>query len=263
MHDDDITALHNLQSESFAPASMLCIKPENGRVVVIKVYAPLGWCTGITGIGFVYDTGIESMWGSDYDAASLSFFLGREEHLVNVRVYKINSLVCHLQVGITIYLMTYSNKIQFTTDLCRTSDFMPQAPMKSISLDYVDYRALNGGYIVGFCGCFVVCQPPKILNQPLILVAELFSTAELLRGYTNDHCGFFEINLVSRGKLRIQYIREHTPRNASRSNQKAWRVPRSATAEERAPVNSSIYQHSHDEVSSRWAGHRPSLSLRE
>ncbi len=107
MHGDDITALHYLQSESFAPASTLCIEPENGHVVAIQVYAPLGYYTGITGIRFVYDTGMESMWGSDYDAASLSFFLDSDcvEHLVKVRVYKIDSLVCHLQVGISVSLI--------------------------------------------------------------------------------------------------------------------------------------------------------------
>src|ERR1700710_118273 len=99
MVEDDITALHNLQSKSFAPASTLSIRPENGHLVGIKVYAPLGPCTGITGIRFVYNTGIESMWGSDYDTASLSFFLHDLEHLVNIRVYKTGSLVCHLQVG--------------------------------------------------------------------------------------------------------------------------------------------------------------------
>jgi len=110
MHDEDITALHNLQSESFAPASTLYIKPENGRVVAIKIYAPLGLNTGITGIRFVYDTGIESMWGSDYDAASLSFFLDGREHIVNVKVYKVDSLVCHLQVSTIVFLMTCSKQ---------------------------------------------------------------------------------------------------------------------------------------------------------
>ncbi len=107
MHDDDITALHYLQIESFAPASTLCMKPENGRVVAIQVYTPLGYYAGITGIRFVYDTGMESMWGSDYDAASLSFFLDSDcvEYIIKVRVYKIDALVCHLQVGISVLLI--------------------------------------------------------------------------------------------------------------------------------------------------------------
>jgi hypothetical protein len=78
------------------PASMLYIKPENGRVVAIKVYTPLRWCTDITGIRFVYNTGIKSIWSFNYNTASLSFFLNSEEYLVNIRVYKINSLVYHL-----------------------------------------------------------------------------------------------------------------------------------------------------------------------
>jgi len=96
MYDEDTIALHNLQSESFASASTLYIKLENGCVVAIKVYAFLGLYVGITGIWFIYDIGIESMWGFDYDAASLLFFFDGGEHIVNVKIYKIDSLVCHL-----------------------------------------------------------------------------------------------------------------------------------------------------------------------
>ncbi|KAM0311465.1 hypothetical protein ACHAO8_007169 [Botrytis cinerea] len=141
MLDDDIVALHELQNNSFTPASTLYIKPENGSLIAIKVYSPLGFCAGIRGIEFIYDTGIRSTWGSDYDTASLSFFLCDTEHVVRIKVYKINSVVYHLQ---------------FITDLDRTSELMPPAPMKSgVSFDCVEYSTLENGYIVGFCGCFV------------------------------------------------------------------------------------------------------------
>ncbi|EMR85594.1 hypothetical protein BcDW1_5834 [Botrytis cinerea BcDW1] len=97
MLDDDIVALHELQNNSFTPASTLYIKPENGNLIAIKVYSPLGFCAGIRGIEFIYDTGIRSTWGSDYDTASLSFFLCDTEHVVRIKVYKINSVVYHLQ----------------------------------------------------------------------------------------------------------------------------------------------------------------------
>jgi len=99
MYEDDISALYNLQRESFAPASTLHIELENGQLIAIGVYALLRQLAGITGIRFVYDEGIESMWGSDYNAASLVFFLDRAERLVKVTGYKIGSLVCHLQVS--------------------------------------------------------------------------------------------------------------------------------------------------------------------
>lgn len=101
MLDDDIVALHELQNNSFTPASTLYIKPENGNLIAIKVYSPLGFCAGIRGIEFIYDTGIRSTWGSDYDTASLSFFLCDTEHVVRIKVYKINSVVYHLQVSIS------------------------------------------------------------------------------------------------------------------------------------------------------------------
>ena len=98
-HEDDVAAILKLQSESFTPASTHYIDSEHGRLVSIKVYSPLGFCAGITGIGFVYDTGFESLWGASDNAASLVFFLNEAEHLVGITICKIESKVCHLQVG--------------------------------------------------------------------------------------------------------------------------------------------------------------------
>ncbi|RDL40331.1 uncharacterized protein BP5553_00310 [Venustampulla echinocandica] len=141
MHEDDMAALHKLQRKSFAPASIHCVNSGNGQLVGIKVYSPLGYCAGITGIGFVYDTDFESIWGSADDVASLVFFLDKAERLVTVTVYKIGSLVCHLQ---------------FTTDLNRTSSPFPQLPINpDVSFECVKYEALHDGDITGFCGCFV------------------------------------------------------------------------------------------------------------
>ncbi|KAF7921795.1 hypothetical protein EAE99_007558 [Botrytis elliptica] len=137
MLDDDIVALHELQNNSFAPASTLYIKPETGNLL----------CTGITGIDFICNTCIRRTCGSDYATASLSFFLQEFEYLGRIKVYKINSVVYHLQ---------------FITDLNRTSEFMPPAPTKSgVSFDCVEYISLDNGYIVGLCGCFVVSWSSK------------------------------------------------------------------------------------------------------
>jgi hypothetical protein len=95
---DDVAALYNLQKSSFAPASIHCVDPEKGSLVALKVYSRLGYRAGITGVGFVDDTGAERVWGSTDEAASLVFFLSKAERLVRVTVYKIDSLVCHLQV---------------------------------------------------------------------------------------------------------------------------------------------------------------------
>ena len=105
MLDDDIATLHNLQSKSFTPASTLYITPENGSLVAIKIYAQLGYNAGIMGIRFLYDTGKETLWGSEYDAASLAFFLQEGEYLIKVRVYKTSSLVSNLQVGSSIIIV--------------------------------------------------------------------------------------------------------------------------------------------------------------
>ncbi len=61
MIQDDIDTLSTFQKESFAPASTHLINPKNGRLLAIKIYSPLGYCAGITGIGFVYDRGAESI----------------------------------------------------------------------------------------------------------------------------------------------------------------------------------------------------------
>ncbi|TGO12319.1 hypothetical protein BTUL_0090g00100 [Botrytis tulipae] len=101
----------------------------------------LAFCAGIRDIEFIYNTGIRSTWGADYDAASVSFFLQDFEHLAKFVVYKVNSVVYHLQ---------------FITDLNRTSELMPPAPTESgVSFDCVEDSALDNGYIVGLCGCFV------------------------------------------------------------------------------------------------------------
>ncbi|ESZ99101.1 hypothetical protein SBOR_0511 [Sclerotinia borealis F-4128] len=106
IHEDDITALYQLQTASFAPASFHCIGQEKGILIAIKVYSPLGHSAGITGIGFVYDTGIETIWGYIHDSASLVFF--------------------------------------------------SRLPISAIaSYKLIEYQALNGGYITGFCGCFM------------------------------------------------------------------------------------------------------------
>lgn len=99
MHEDDIKALHQIQSRLFAPASTHSLNLDYGRLIGIKVYGPLGYCAGITGIGFVYDTDVESVWGDVHDASSLIFFLDTTERLVAVTIYKIGSSVHHLQVS--------------------------------------------------------------------------------------------------------------------------------------------------------------------
>ena len=96
---DNIAALHKLQSRSFAPASTHCVNPEKRQLIAIKVHSPLRCSASITSIGFIYNTGAESMWGSANNAASLVFFLDQAEQLVKTTVYKIKSLVCYLQVS--------------------------------------------------------------------------------------------------------------------------------------------------------------------
>jgi hypothetical protein len=74
------------------------VDPEKGSLVALKVYSRLGYRAGITSVGFVDDIGAERVWGSTDKAASLVFFLSKAERLVRVTVYKIDSLVYHLQV---------------------------------------------------------------------------------------------------------------------------------------------------------------------
>ena len=96
----DISALYELQQESFAPLSTMRIEPKNGDLTVIRVYSQLGIRAGINAIQFIYDTGFAPLWGCADDAASLSFFLDKEERILEVTVYKIGSVVCHVQVGL-------------------------------------------------------------------------------------------------------------------------------------------------------------------
>ncbi|TGO35276.1 hypothetical protein BHYA_0164g00200 [Botrytis hyacinthi] len=174
MLGDDIIALHDLQYNSFAPASALHIKPENGTLIAIKVYSPLGFCAGIRGIEFIYNTGIRSTWGSDYDTASLSFFLHDSESLVKIKVYKINSVVYHLQ---------------FITNLNRTSEFMSPAPMKSgVYFDCVEYSALDNGCIVGLCGCFIKSE--QQLNCFGVISSTTVASLELIWVSSADRDGF-------------------------------------------------------------------------
>ncbi len=98
IYESDITTLHELQGGSFAPVSTLCIVPENGQLMGIKVYSALGPSAGVNGIGFLYDTGVEHTLGSS-DNASLAFFLDGVERLVKVRAYRLGSVILHLEVG--------------------------------------------------------------------------------------------------------------------------------------------------------------------
>ncbi|KAF4637138.1 hypothetical protein G7Y89_g928 [Cudoniella acicularis] len=157
LHEKDIAALYQLQRQFFAPASFISIEPENGRLIAITVYSPIGRGAGVTGIRFIYDTGLESMWGSADDAASLAFFLDRSERLIGVSIYKVGTVVCHLKVS---HLVTsaarYADKVlQFTTNFHRTSDLVPQFQDHSkLLVECVSYTAPKGGYLSGFCGCF-------------------------------------------------------------------------------------------------------------
>ena len=100
INQSDILALHKFQRESFSPVSTISIEPQKGQLAFINVYSTLGPQAGISGVQFVYKTGAESFWGSSDDAASLTFFLHKTEHLIKVKIYKINSLTCHLQVSL-------------------------------------------------------------------------------------------------------------------------------------------------------------------
>jgi hypothetical protein len=96
--DSDIAALYQLQRESFTPTSTIRIAPTNGHLIAIRVYSQLGARAGINAIQFVYDTGLEPLWGCADDAASLSFFLDKEERLIEATIYKVGSVVYHIQV---------------------------------------------------------------------------------------------------------------------------------------------------------------------
>lgn len=96
--DSDITTLHKLQREQFAPASTVHIDPINGHLEAIKVYSQLGFGAGINGMQFVYDTGLVTSWGYVEDSVSIPFFLDKTERIVEVTVYQMDSKVRHIQV---------------------------------------------------------------------------------------------------------------------------------------------------------------------
>jgi hypothetical protein len=93
IYKDDRLALSEIQRSSFAPALTLLIEPKKGNVIAIKVYSALGRCAGISGIGFVYDTGVESTLGSTYNIASLVFFIDKAEHLVQITVFTLQGRI--------------------------------------------------------------------------------------------------------------------------------------------------------------------------
>jgi len=100
MCSEDVTSLYNFQTDSFAPASVFLVDPGKGRLVAIVVFSTLGSYAGISGVRFVYSTGLDDMWGSSNDnAVSLGFFLSKEEYLIKVTVYKTGSLVRFLQAS--------------------------------------------------------------------------------------------------------------------------------------------------------------------
>ena len=198
--------MYNLQSKSFISALTLYVRPKNGSLVAIKIYVQLGYCTGIIGIRFVYNTGIETLWNSEYSAACLMFFLQKSEYLIKVRIYKTSSLVCNLQISSSIIIVdSFRLKRQFTTNFYRTSDIMPPLSIyQTILLDCVEYKALNGGCVVGFCDCFVVCYLSMIFwNYKLIVIIEFFVAAELLRGYSDYIYRLFNINVFLPSRLCI------------------------------------------------------------
>lgn len=100
----DMSALCELQKKSFAPASSLHMEPEKGSLIAIRVFSQLGSHAGINAIQFVYSTGPGTPWGSTDSSASLSFFLDKTERVTQVTIYKIGSIVHHIQVS---YYMDY------------------------------------------------------------------------------------------------------------------------------------------------------------
>ena len=99
LSSSDIAALYNLQRESFTALSTIQIEPASGDLTAIRVYSQLGIHAGINAIQFVYDSGHEPLWGCADDTASLSFFLDKEERIIEVTVYEIGSVVRHVQVS--------------------------------------------------------------------------------------------------------------------------------------------------------------------
>ncbi|PQE26243.1 hypothetical protein CJF30_00000989 [Rutstroemia sp. NJR-2017a BBW] len=88
MHQEDIDSLYELQGASFVPASLHHIDQQ--ALFAIKVYSSL--CpAGINGIGFVQNTGVESLWGSSDESCSSIFFFDKTERLIGIKVYKIGA----------------------------------------------------------------------------------------------------------------------------------------------------------------------------
>jgi hypothetical protein len=101
MHQEDIDSLYEIQGTSFIPASFHHIDQQ--ALFAIKVYSS-ATPAGINGIGFVQDTGVESIWGSSDESCSSIFFFDKTEQLIGIRVYKIGARVCHLQVQLVLRL---------------------------------------------------------------------------------------------------------------------------------------------------------------
>ena len=56
-------------------------------------------------LDFFYNTGVEIIWDSMDNAASLVFFLDEGELFIKINVYKENSAVNHLQIGHSLLLL--------------------------------------------------------------------------------------------------------------------------------------------------------------
>lgn len=89
------------------PASTLNIDSTRGCLTGIKVYSQLGVHAGISGIQFIYDSGLGILWGCADDAASLAFFLVEAERLEKIITYKIYSTVYHIEVSFLLLLLLY------------------------------------------------------------------------------------------------------------------------------------------------------------
>jgi hypothetical protein len=171
IHEDDLASLHLMQSESYNPATSYFIESTCGRLTSVKVYSALGFHAGITGIGFLYDGVTEHLWGTSDKAASLSFFLGKGEHIISILAYTIDSAVCHLQVRSPLPIFLFQLIIvrsQFTTNFHKTSDVFPElAPDPNKVFECIKYSSLHGGHIKGVCGCFRVwnISPSTYLNN--------------------------------------------------------------------------------------------------
>ncbi|KAJ8071257.1 hypothetical protein OCU04_001592 [Sclerotinia nivalis] len=121
IHEDDVAALYRLQNASFAPASTHFIDQGKGILIAIKVY--------------LQSLGVPKPYGVLPTTLLHWHFFSTQ-----ITAYKIDSLVCQLQ---------------FTTNIGRTSNVFPPLSIDAIvSYECIEYKVLNGGYIIGFCGCF-------------------------------------------------------------------------------------------------------------